>query len=165
MFPALIFKFGCKKNGSGRNIHRRFSFFNHVLRYTVLPSTMVSCTAISFTSNVSPENGSDSKTTKSASLPTSIDPFVSSSKFCQAASIVIARNASSRSMRCASPMHCPLRERRFTADQTEKSDLVGVTGESLWMVKRIPRLDADFNGLIRCARSGPKKIASWRSPQ
>ncbi|CAM5379930.1 hypothetical protein STANM309S_04122 [Streptomyces tanashiensis] len=50
---------------------------------------------------------SPSSTQRSATLPVSREPFQSSAKSCQAASIVYVRIASARPMRCSGPLTRP----------------------------------------------------------
>ena len=106
-----------------------------------------------------------SRMTKSASLPGAIDPLMSSSKFCQAASIVTVRSASSGVIRSSGPSTCSVRVSRFTLTQTSCSGLTGVTGVSSCTVNRMPRSIDDRRALMPAARSGPMKMSRCRSPQ
>ena len=96
----------------------------------------------------SSSGGSSRRTTKSASFTGSIDPRESSRKFCQAASAVIAHNAMCGEIRWSGPRTPPLRVSRLTARQTAWSGCIGTTGESKWILKRMPRSSAERRGLI-----------------
>ena len=75
--------------------HSVFLRINHSSLYTCLPPIITSFTLIFLICSGAIFRGFWSRIVKSASFPTSIVPLISSSKVCQAASMVTARSASS----------------------------------------------------------------------
>ena len=98
-------------------------------------------------------SGLAESTTRSASLPGSIEPLVASSPYIRAPSIVIASRASSGPIRSFGPSVPPDRVVRLTAVWIVKIWSSGETLKSVWFVGRMPRLRADFIGLMKAARS------------
>ena len=93
---------------------------------------MVSTTLILEIVFGSPAVGSRDTSTKSASLPTSIEPLLCSSKIWQAGQIVMARGAVTTSALCFSPMTLPERLRRVTVASSTRMESGSAAGASWW---------------------------------
>ena len=101
-------------------------------------------------------NRSRSRTTTSASLPTSSVPRRSSAKYDAAASAVHARTASSTLSACAGPTTAPDTVVRRTAEAIVSSGRYEATGASLDSANRTPASMNSRYGCSRWARSGSK---------
>ena len=78
---------------------------------------------------------------------------------------MIARRASKAVMRWSKPRGCPDEVSRLTEAAATGNMPMPAMGASWCRVNFMVRLMADLAGLMRSARSGPRKISRWRSPQ
>ncbi|MNR26020.1 hypothetical protein D3C85_1432060 [compost metagenome] len=59
----------------------------------------------------------------------------------------------------------PERVRRVTVADRTRMESGLATGASWWVVKRIPRRTAEWQGEMVSARRGPSTESRWKSPQ
>ena len=116
------------------------------------PSFRVATTAMSLSCSGAVAVGSASRITRSARLPAARLPLLSSSRICQAASIVSARRAAYALTRSDSPNTTPVRLRRVMAVSVMRIGSICVTEKSLWLEQCSPKAMALAIGLMRPAR-------------